>query len=147
MAQTLRNAPFILWDGRGSLDETEGRNAMRALILSLAIGLASLGLTALTPSPAQADHWHGGWYGGYYPARYWHGGSHYRGWHGWSHYRGGSYPAYRWPGWSHYRGGYWPGYASYYWSPGYYNPGYTFSYGYSPFAYSSYYSPGLSIWP
>ncbi len=40
-----------------------------------ALGAASLGLVALTPTAASAHGWHGGWYGGWH--RPWYGG-----WHG-----------------------------------------------------------------
>ena len=101
---------------------------MRALLLSLVLGLGSLGLTLGAPTPARAQvpvdngtvqavawrgGWHRGWSGGYYRP-YW--GGYYRGWYG---------PRY-------YGGWYYPGYSSYY-------------YGAYPYA-SYYYGPGFSIW-
>lgn len=113
---------------------------MRAYILALILGIATLGWVGFTPSQAEAREWHGhdtdaarwgGWRGG------WHGG--YRGWGGWHGYRGwGShyyYPSYGygyygWPayGYSSYGSYYYPGYSSYYYSP-YYSPGVTFYWG------------------
>ena len=47
---------------------------MRALFLSFVLGIATLGLTAMSPSHADARPYRGGWYRGY-PA--------YRGYRGW----------------------------------------------------------------
>src|SRR5438105_7635300 len=103
---------------------------MRALFLSLVLGIASLGWIAVTPTQAEARHWRG-YYGGY-PAYYgWRGG--YRGWYGGSHYRywrGGSYyyPAYRYSWYPrYYYGSSYPAYSTYYFSSpadyDYYYPG------------------------
>jgi hypothetical protein len=103
---------------------------MRALLLSLALGLGSLGLTFGAPTQAQAQvpvnngtvqtvawhgwhgGWHRGWYGGYYRP-YW--GGYYRSWYG---------PRY-------YGGWYYPGYSSYY---------------YGAYPSGGFYSPWVSVW-
>jgi hypothetical protein len=120
---------------------------MRALVLSLVLGVATLGFMALTPSQAPAQEWHGnhdtyavrwggwrggwgGWRGGWGGLRggtYWRGG-----WGGW----GGYYPSYGYGYYPYYGSYYYPGYSSYYSYPGY------SSYYYSPY----YYSPGVSYW-
>jgi len=114
---------------------------MRSAILSLVLGLGTLGLTLATPTQVKAqDHhgsaftansdtqlvrWHGGWgYGrSYYPGwgghgRYgYYGGYPYGGWYGGS--RSYYYPRY-YGGYSPWGYGYgWP-YSSYYYSPGFY---------------------------
>jgi hypothetical protein len=90
---------------------------MRSLFLSVVLGLASLGLTAVTPTQSHAAWWNGWEYTGY------------------------SYPAYvySYPGYGYYS----PGYASYY-HPGYasyYYPGYAGYYSYPTY---SYYYPGYA---
>jgi hypothetical protein len=57
---------------------------MRAIVISLVLGLSALG-TLFSPSKAQAQPVPG-FYAGRGPAPYWRGGSHYR-WRGGSHYR------------------------------------------------------------
>jgi hypothetical protein len=103
---------------------------MRALVLSLLLGIATLGVTVATPAEAQARpwRWHGrGWYSGYYAPSYWYGGTH---WRGASHW---VYPGYAW----------YPGYSYSYW----YAPGYT-SWYYPIYRYRAfYYSPGFYVWP
>jgi len=104
---------------------------MRALFLTIVLGIASLGWIALTPSHAEARYGRGGWYRGY-PAYYggWRGGSHWRGWYGGSPYY---YPAYRYRWYPRYYGYSYPLYGSYYYSPGfvpYYSPGDSYYYGY-----------------
>jgi hypothetical protein len=88
---------------------------MRAFILSVLLGLATLGGIATT---AEARPWHGG--NGYYGRGYY---SPYNGYYG--GYYGNRY--------------YYPGYSSYY----YYSPGYN-SYYYDPDDGSYYYYPGYS---
>jgi hypothetical protein len=101
--------------------ERNGRNAMRALLLSLVLGLGALGLVAATPSSASADPHHGnrGWHGYRGGRPSWHGGSYYR-------WRGGNY--------------YYPRYGGYFTPPavgGYYSPGY-----YGVYSYPGYYGYG-----
>ena len=111
---------------------------MRSAILSLVLGLGTLGLTLATPTQVKAEgphgsaftansdtqlvRWHGGWgwggyrsyypgwggYRGYYPYGGW-------GWGGRSYY----YPSY-YGGYSPWGYGYGRPYSSYYYSPGFY---------------------------
>lgn len=107
---------------------------MRTIFLSVALGLATLTWSGLTPSAARADDgnqakaadtvqvaWRGGRWGG------WHGGWN-RGWHGWGWDR--PWLSYYY---TPYYYGYYSPYATYYypWYGDYYYPGYT-SYYYSP---------------
>jgi hypothetical protein len=109
---------------------------MRTLFLSLAAGLLSLGLTAVTPTqaPAQSDHglnpadnvqvqWAPGW-----ERREWRREWNRPGWWGNSYYYYPGYATYYYP-YSNYT--FYPGYSSYYYTPG----------------YSSYYvTPGYNYW-
>jgi hypothetical protein len=94
---------------------------MRSLLLSLALGAASLfGLLAISPSHAEAQLFRRGWMRPYYSGYYYPSYSSYYSW-------------YRYPTYSYYWGGY-PTYSySYYWpyTTGYFTP-----------AYSTYYTPG-----
>jgi len=73
---------------------------MRALFLSLVLGVATLGLIGANPSSARAEGIPG-IYGSTIPVSHYRGGSHYRYYRGGSHYyRGGSH--YYYPGASHY---------------------------------------------
>jgi hypothetical protein len=109
---------------------------MRAVVLSLVLGLATLGTLVATPSQATARDWHGrNWQSYYAGPRYWYGGTH---WRGGSHWRGAS--RYVYPGYGYY----YPGFTSVYsYSPGYYYPSYYPTYRYRSYYY---YSPAF-FWP
>jgi hypothetical protein len=95
---------------------------MRSLILSLVLGIGSVGVLALVPSQAEARSWRGGYY--YYPgyasysprASYYYSGP----W-GYPAYSYGRYAGYRPPFYNSY---YHWGYPTYYYS----RPAYGFSY-------------------
>ncbi len=94
---------------------------MRALIVTVALMVGSLGLVASTPTKADAQPRGWGWYSyDYGRPSSWRGGTRWRGrsWRGRSYYR---YPRSYYYG-PRYYGGYYssPYYASYYYSPGYY---------------------------
>jgi hypothetical protein len=113
---------------------------MRALLLSLVVGLGSLGLTLGTPTQTRAavppvvytssfqpvawHGWHRGWYGrGYYRPFY-------RGYYGRGYY--GGYRGYYRPYWGGYYGGWgYPGYSSYY---------------YGGYPYGGISTPWFSLW-
>jgi hypothetical protein len=93
---------------------------MRALIVTIALMVGSLGLVASTPTKADAQPRGWGWYSNDYGRQnYWRGGSRWRGqsWRGRSYYQ----PRYYYNGPRYYGGYYYssPYYGSYY-GPGYY---------------------------
>lgn len=93
---------------------------MRAIIMSLILGLASIGVVGLTPTQAQAQ------------ARWWGRGRYYAPAYSSYYYNPGYYSPYAYPYSAYYN----PGYRSYYYTPPAYNyPSY--SYYYTP--YNSYY--------
>jgi hypothetical protein len=97
---------------------------MRALIVTIALMVGSLGLVASTPTTAAAQPRGWGWYSYDYGRPYYgRGGTR---WRGGSYWRGRSYyrPRYNYYGPRYYGGYYYGrpyyGYGSYYSSPGYY---------------------------
>jgi hypothetical protein len=119
---------------------------MRALLLSLVVGLSSLGLTLGTPTQSRAAvppvaytssfepvAWHGGWHGG------WH-----RGWYG-----GGWHRGYYRPYWGGYHRPYWGGYYRTWGYPVYnYYGAYPYygSYYYGAYPYGGVSTPWFSVW-
>jgi hypothetical protein len=86
---------------------------MRALFLTAALMVGSLGLVATTPTKAEAQPRGWGWYSyDYGRSAYWRGGSR---WRGGSYYRGYYRPRY-YGGYTYPRPYY---YGSYYYVPGY----------------------------
>ena len=99
---------------------------MRALIVTIALMVGSLGLVASTPTNAAAQPRGWGWYSYDYGRPYYGRGG--------TRWRGGSY----WRGRSYYRPRYYYGpryYGGYYYGRPYYGPG------------SYYSSPGYYYWP
>ncbi len=102
---------------------------MRCLILSLVLGVASLGLLAVSSSQAEAQfarRWRPAYNSYYYPGYTYSSPYGYPSSYYWGPTYSPGYYSYYSPGYATYSYG-WPGYRSYYYSPGYYG---SYSWGY-----------------